>query len=274
MIKSLVKAIGLEYYKFRNYRPFVVILGLYICCFLLSGLGVKFFLDFLIQQQPDDSFLRHFVNSGIPIFDFVDIWQNLAWMATIFKWIPAFIVIVSVTLEFSQKTIRQNIIDGLSKEEFLFSKLALVLVISVLSAVLLLLLGLFLGFLYSPVKSWFYITQHIGYVGAYGIEVFAFLCFALLFSFLFRRSGVTIIFFLLYTAAIEPILTAILKYHYKWETWYFPMTAINSIVRIPFPKYGLGYVHDQVLLTDVLVALVWTSIFLLLSWWLLRKRDL
>lgn len=268
------KSIELEYYKFRHYKPFLLILGMYIFCFLISGISVKSLLDWFLEQQKDDDVLKHFVQSGIPLFDFVDIWQNLGWLATVFKWIPAFVVIISITLEYSQKTIKQNIIDGLSKKEFLLSKISLVASISVLSAVLLFLLGMFLGLLYSPVKGLPYIFQNIQFVGAYGIEVFCFLCFALFAAFLIQRSGVTIIVFLLYTACIEPITTAILHWNFDWTVWYFPIEAINLIIRVPFQKYALSYVHDQVYWRDIVVSLGWATIFLALSYWLIKRRDL
>lgn len=268
------KIIDLEYYKFRHYKPFLVILGLFVFCFLLSGLSIKSLLDWFMDQQKNDDVLKYFVKTGLPLFDFVDIWQNLGWPATIFKWIPAFMIIISITLEYSQKTIKQNIIDGLSKKEFLLSKLALVVFISIGSALLLFLLGLFLGLLYSPVKEFSYIVQNLEFVAAYGLEVFVFLCMAMFAAFLFQKSGVTIILFLLYTACIEPILTAILHYKYEWEVWYFPVEAINRIIRVPFQKYALAHVYDQILIQDVLVSAGWGLIFILLSYWLLKRRDL
>lgn len=271
---NLRKIIELEYYKFRHYKPFLVVLGLFVFCFLLSGLSIKGLLDWFLKQQEDDDVLKHFVESGLPIFDFVDLWQNLAWLATIFKWIPAFLIIISVTLEYSNKTIKQNIIDGLSKKEFLLSKLSLVVFISFVSAALLFLLGMFLGLLYSPVKELSYIVQNLEFVPAYGLEVFSFLCMAMFAAFLFQRSGVTIIIFLLYTACIEPILTAILNFKYEWKVWYFPVEAINRIIRVPFQKYALSFVQDSILIGDVMVSLGWSAVFIALSYWLLKKRDL
>ena len=274
MMQHIRKITELEYYKFRHYRPFLIILGLYIFCFVLSGFSIKSLLDWFLEKQKDDDVLKHFLETGLPLFDFVDIWQNLGWLATLFKYIPAFVVIISVTLEYSQKTIKQNIIDGLSKKEFLLSKVALVFAISIGSALLLLLLGLFLGFLYSPVKGLPYILEHIEYVAAYGLEVFVFLCMALFAAFWIQKSGVTIILFLLYTACIEPITTAILHFHFEWEVWYFPVEAINLIIRVPFQKYALMHVEDSILWQDVFVSLGWASLFIALSYWMLKRRDL
>lgn len=271
---NIRRLIELEYFKFRHYKPFVIILGLYVLCFVLAAFSVKFLLDWFMSVQQNDEIIQYFVKSGIPLFDFVDIWQNLGWMASIFKWIPAFIIINSVTIEYSQKTIKQNIIDGLSKKEFLISKVALVFAISLGSTLLFLLLGLFLGFLYSPVKGLSYILQNIEFVAAYGLEVFVFLCMALFAAFVFRKSGITIILFLFYTACIEPIATLILKHNYELEVWYFPVEATNLLIRLPFGKYILSYVDDQIMMRDVFVSLGWAAIFIGLSYWILKRKDL
>ena len=271
---NLVKVVQLEYYKFRQYRPFLIILGLYTACFLGSGIFVKRVLDYIMEKERDDELFHYLLGSGVPLFDFVDIWQNLGWLAAVFRWIPAFLVIISITVEFEQRTMKQNIIDGLTKAEYLGSKIALVTVISLGSALLLFLLGMFLGLLYSPVKGMHYILEHIEFVPAYGLEVFSFLCLAMLAAFVLRRSGVTIILFLIYTAFVEPIATAILHFNYKWEVWYFPVEAINLIIRVPFPKYWLDFVQDELVPRDIFMATGWSVVFLGITYWLMKRRDL
>ena len=271
---NIAKIAQLEYYKFRHYRPFLIILGLFVFCFLLSGFSIKSLLDWFTSKAEDDELISQVLGRGIPIFDFADIWQNLAWPATIFKWIPAFVIIISVTLEYSQKTIKQNIIDGLSKKEFLLSKLALVTIISIGSALLLFLLGLSLGLLYSPVTDFSSIVESIEFIPAYGLEVFVFLCMAMFFAFWIQKSGVTIILFLIYTACIEPIFTLIMQGNFKWNLWYLPVEAINRIIRIPYPRYALYDGHEQILPIDVIVALGWAVVFMLLSYALLKRTHL
>ena len=97
---------------------------------------------------------------------------------------------------------------------------------------------------------------------------------AMFFAFWIQKSGVTIILFLLYTACIEPIFTALMYHEYELQVWFYPVEAINRIVRVPFQKYALSFVHDKILIEDVLVSLGWAGIFILLSYWLLRRRDL
>lgn len=268
----ITKALTLEYLKFRKYKPFWVILGLFVVCYFALGLSIKSFIDYLMGVE--DGPLEQFIKTGFPLFDFVDIWQNMAYITTLFKYILAFVVMISVCQEYTLRTIRQNMIDGLSRREYVISKLGMVVVLSLLSGVLLLLLGLVLGLLYSPVKTLDFIVHSIGFVPAYAFEVFCFLSFALFLATLIRRTGFVIILFVLYSLVIEPIGTSIMRFEFKLEVWYFPVYAMGNLIHVPFGKYLFREVQDYVAWTDVLVAAGWAGIFIWLTWLLIQKRDL
>jgi ABC-type transport system involved in multi-copper enzyme maturation permease subunit len=267
----MVKLLSLEYLKFKSYKPFWIILGLYILCYFAVGLYTKKFIDFIVKENAND--FAYLADYGLPLFDFVDIWQNLAAVTFLFKYILAFVVIISICLEFSNKTIKQNLIDGLSKPEFLFSKLILVAFLSVMGGILLLILGLVLGLLYSPVKSLDFIILNLEFVPAYVFEVFSLLSLAVFFAFVVRRTGFAIILFIFYALCIEPIGTAVMEYQYKLAVWYFPVKSINNIIHFPFQRYLFREIQDYVAIKDLLVALFWTSMFILGSWGILKRRD-
>ena len=65
-----------------------------------------------------------------------------------------------------------------------------------------------------------------------------------------------------------------MQLNYKWDLWYLPVEAINRIIRVPFQKYALYFVHDKMMIIDILIASGWSIIFILLSYWMLHKRDL
>ena len=119
----MLRIIQLEFLKLRHYKPFWIILGLFTLCYFLVGIFVKKVIDWMMAEGAFDGDLDIFKKVGIPIFDFVDIWQNMGYLTFIFKWVLAFVVIISVCMEFANKTIRQNIIDGLSRREYLYSKI-------------------------------------------------------------------------------------------------------------------------------------------------------
>jgi ABC-type transport system involved in multi-copper enzyme maturation permease subunit len=215
-----------------------------------------------------------FFETGLPLFDFVDIWQNMAYITFLFKFILAFVVIISICQEYSLRTIRQNMIDGLSRREYVVSKLGLIAVLSLLAGVLLLIIGFWLGMMYSPVKSPEFIFQSIGFVPAYAFECFCFLTFALFVATLIRKTGFTIVLFSLYALVMEPILTTYMKYEAEVATWYFPVRAINNLIEVPFGKYIFREVQDYVAIQDLAIAGAWAGIFIWLSYLLIVKRDL
>jgi ABC-type transport system involved in multi-copper enzyme maturation permease subunit len=257
--------------KFRRYKPFMIILALFVLIYFAIGLSVKKFIDWFLKESASQ--FSFFVDTGLPIFDFVDIWQNLAFITFLFKYILAFVVIISICLEYSNKTIKQNFIDGLSRRDFILSKIGLIAFLTLLSGVLLTILGLVLGMLYSPVKSFPFVIQNMEFVLAHMLEVFAFLSFALFVATLIRRTGFAIVLFVFYATSIEPIVTAVMKYQYDLPVWYFPLKSISNIVRLPFEKYIFREVQDYVALQDVAAAGAWTAIFLLLAFLLIKKRD-
>lgn len=268
----ITKALKLEYLKFRTYKPFWIILGLFVICYFALGLSIKSFIDYMIANREGP--FEQFFETGLPLFDFVDVWQNMAWITFLFKYILAFVVIISICQEYSLRTIRQNMIDGLSRREFVVSKIGLIAVLSLLSGLLLLLLGFTLGMLYSPVKAPAFIVHSIGFVPAYAFECFVFLSFAMFLATLIRRTGFAIILFILYSLVMEPIATAIMKHEYSLETWYFPIRAVNNLIHVPFGKYIFQEVQDYVALQDLLVAGAWSALCIWLTYLLIRKRDL
>lgn len=267
----MVKALKLEWLKFKSYKPFAIILGLFVLAYFAIGLSVHSFLEWVISSTGDQ--FEFFFEAGLPVLDFVDIWQNLAYITFPFKTILAFVVIISVCLEYSNRTIRQNFIDGLARREFLMSKIGLILFLSILSGAMMFVLGLILGLLYSPVKSLPFIFLNSEFVLAHMFEVFSYLSFALLIAALIRRTGFAIVLFVLYTLLIEPIGAAVMEYEYEIPNWYLPVRAINNIVHVPFPKYIFKEIQDYIALKDIAVALVWTAIFLWSTYALIKRRD-
>ncbi len=268
----MLRIFALEWLKIKYAKPFWIMLGLFVLCYSLIGLFSKSAIDFLVAKGPPS--FKAFLQTGLPIFDFVDIWQNLAYLGSLFKWILGFIVIISITNEFSNRTVRQNIIDGLSKYEFLKSKLLLIATLSALNVLLIFVLGIVLGYMYSPVTSLTYVFQEIIYLPLVFVEIFGFLCLAMLFAVVIRRSGFALVLFMMYTLFIENFVTAYFYYQLDWPIWYFPFRAVNNLIHFPLSKYALQYVPTGLNLVELGLALFWIGSFMLISYRVLDRRDL
>ncbi len=268
------RLIAIEWLKLKSYRPFWILMILYFVVLGLVLSGVGFFLEYLASVNGAE--LNGIDPSMVPFYDFADIWQNLTYMATFLKIFLGFIVVISITNEYSYKTVRQHVIDGLTRWEFLASKLLIILTITVVNTLFVFILGLILGLIYSPVKGMDVIFTNADFLFAYFLDVGVFLTFALLVGMLIKRTGFAIVLLALYTFFLEPISALILSEVYSQYTFhqYFPIRAINNLIPVPFGKYVFQEVQDYVAFGDVALVIAYAGLFIFLSYRLLKARDI
>lgn len=264
------KIIRLEWLKLRKYRPFWI-LGLLLCIAILGlGLSAHSFVDMLTEDGMN---FNGITPAMLPLFDFVDIWQNLTWFGRFVLPLPAFILVLSVANDYSFRTLKQGVIDGLSPAEWLASKLILVLILTLISTLLFLIVGLYLGFQYSPVTSLDFILIKIEFLGAYALQSFLFLCFALFVTILVRKSIVSFAIVLLWYFPIELLLREFLRYKLDWDLNWMPMKSITGLIDLPFPKYIFMEVESSVDSWNAFKAILYSIGFVILSFITLKKRD-
>lgn len=83
------------------------------------------------------------------VFNFPIIWHLTTFFASQFKFFFAIVVVSMIGNEYSNKTIKQNLIDGLSKKEFILSKFYAIAFFSLISTVLIGLISFCIGMYYS-----------------------------------------------------------------------------------------------------------------------------
>ncbi|MBL7865717.1 MAG: ABC transporter permease subunit [Cyclobacteriaceae bacterium] len=257
--------------KLADYRTFWIICGLYFFTLCMGAASGMEFLKWLARVI--DGFGQHINISRIPLYHFPDIWQNLAWSSGILKMGLAIMTVISITNEYTYRTIRQNIIDGLSREQFLLSKVMTNLVLSVLSMVLVFLIAIVTGLIYSPALDFPYGFTGIAFYPAYFLEVFTFLSFALMLGIFIQRSGLTIIL-LLSSYLIELIIKENIEEEVPWMIAYFPLESIMNLVPMPFARYAFQEIRDYVTIGSVAIALGWATLFNYFAYLKLKKSDI
>lgn len=273
----MTRLLKIEWLKLKHYRPFWVLVGLYGLLSVIVCSSVRLFFKYLRDKGAK---FDEFDPTMIPFYDFPDVWQNITYIATNFRLFLAFIIIISVANEVRNRTLRQNIIDGMSKKEWLGSKLLLIGALSLAATFLLFVVGLLMGLIYSHPDGYSNIFQSMDFLVAYGLEVFTFMTFALLITLVIKRPGIVIVCLMMYSIAFEPILTLILANAPNLPDFcrtiagLFPITALNNLIHIPFQKYVLQSTQDYVSTKEFLIVLAWLVFNIWMSYWILRKRDL
>ncbi len=193
--------------------------------------------------------------------------------------------------EYSYRTLKQNLIDGLSKKEFVLSKFLTVLLFAVVSTIFIFLVSLILGLIFSDYNEFGIIFSGLEYVGAYFIKLVAFFSFCLFLGVLVKRSAFALGFLIVWQV-VELVLYGLMKWQFFRDTeiadnvaQFFPLNAMANLIKEPFSRLGaiqsaatqLGESFTktyEVGFFNLAIVLCWTALFIYWSYAILKKRDL
>jgi ABC-2 type transport system permease protein len=231
-------------------------------------------MKFIKWINLGDKGLDTFINvDRIPLYHFPDVWQNVLFISGFFKIILGIMILISITNEFSYRTIRQNIIDGMSRLDFLKSKILTNLVLSLASLIVVSVIALFMGLIYSPSIDFNYFFDDVNFFLSYFLEVFSYLSYALLIGILVKRAGLAILI-LLFSRTIELIIKLNVPEQMNWAIDFFPMESMTNLIPVPFLKYILQEIQDYVKISTLLIAVAWMLLFNFFSFRILKRSDI
>ncbi|MFY7810270.1 MAG: ABC transporter permease [Flavobacterium sp.] len=225
----------------------------------------------------------------IGIFNFPFIWHFNTYVASILKFFLAIVIVSMMANEYSYGTLKQNLIDGMSKKEMILSKFAMIVAFALASVVLIFVLSLILGFRYSSYTEISIIFTDIDYLLAYFVKLIGFFSFCFFLSVLIKKSAFAI-GFLLFWNIIEAIFYGIMSYfNYEMAVKiyrFFPLESMSELILNPARRIGaIKNIEEQLTqqanLTDysvnyfqILIVLTWTFLFIYGAYKILKKRDL
>jgi ABC-type transport system involved in multi-copper enzyme maturation permease subunit len=264
-----------EWFKIKNYPGFWWIMGVT----LLSYPGINGMFYFIYKENTQNEkrsaeMIKMLI--GNP-FEFPETFRTVAFASSLFVFIPAILIIMLITNEYTYKTNRQNVIDGWSRNEFLIAKFFNVVIISALVVLLYLAVTLVIGFVTTPkinTESW----KLFKYTGLYALQVFSQLSFAFLLGLLIRRAFIALGVFIFYKIILENIAVGFLDKYAK-DAGRFLFTEVSDRLT-PIPAFlgkldekgyekTLGLINQHILLSVLYLVVFWVLIF-----WVYKKRDL
>ncbi len=225
----MLHLLKIEWLKIKGYKTFWVLATL----FLVSIVGVNYFV-FYIKEGISQGSAQANVLIGSP-FSFPNVWHTVTYFSSFLLFIPGLMIITSITNEYTYKTHRQNIIDGWSRQQFIHVKIALIVIISVLSTIFVFLTSILYGLLAGSSFSF----EKIQFIGYYFIQASSYGLLALLLSVLIKRSGLSIGLFFLYSFIIENFVGAILNNTggnkgINGPGDYLPLNTTDNLIPFPF----------------------------------------
>ena len=123
------------------------------------------------------------------IFNFPFIWHFNSFMVAWLKIFFAIVIVSIVANEYSYNTLKQNLIDGLSKKEFILSKFLAVLLFSIISSVFLFIVTLTLGLVFSDFTEISIVFTDLQYLLGYFIKLTTFFSMCMFLGIWIKRSA-------------------------------------------------------------------------------------
>ena len=225
------------------------------------------------------------------IFNFPYIWHFNTYIAAILKFFLAIVIVSMMANEYSYGTLKQNLIDGMSKKEFVLSKFLTVVLFAFVSTVFVFVMSLILGFSFSSYTELGIVFSDMHYLLGYFVKLVGFFSFCLFLGVLVKRSAFAIGFLFVWNI-IEGIANGILTFKVfpksdtaSQITRFFPLESMSNLIVEPFTRLsvikniqtavGDTNVKDyDVHFSSILIVLVWTALFVFLSHKIIKKRDL
>jgi len=230
----------------------------------------------------------HLAEQGI--FNFPYIWHLNTFFAAFFKVFLAIIIVSMTANEYSYKTIKQNLIDGLSKKEFLLSKVYMAGVFSLISTAFIFFISLILGLVYSDYNELGIIFSDLSFILAFFVKLFSFFSFCLFAGVLVKKSAYALGFMVIWQM-FEGFIRGMIRWKLFDEATtdtimgFFPLNSMWNLIKQPFTRFeAVQTVAQQIgeevklnyytSLGDFITAILWAFIFIYLSYFILKKRDL
>ncbi|MDB9721141.1 ABC transporter permease subunit [Winogradskyella sp.] len=242
---------------------------------ILSSIKINFFGFFTLEL------------GDLGIFNFPIIWHITTFFASYFKFFFAIVVVSMIGNEYSNKTLKQNLIDGLSKKEFILSKFYTIVFFSWCATVLIGVATFLIGLYYSSYTEASIIFREFDFLLAYFVKLVGFFTLCLFFGMLVKRSAFALGFlvvlyiveWIVFGAAYKAFDDADMAFRVKN---FMPLESMYKLIDQPFqriimtkfPEKG-DLVYDYAVhWYEIAIVLGWTAIFVFLSYQLLKKRDL
>ncbi|HEY0355600.1 MAG TPA: ABC transporter permease [Flavisolibacter sp.] len=265
-----------EWLKIKNYRIFWWMAV--ISALTYPGINYIFYQiykEFLRETNKQAKGMLDFM-IGNP-FTFPEVWHTVAFASSIFVYIPAIVVIMFITNEYTYKTHRQNIIDGWSRNRFISAKMVDVLIISLVMTIIYLLVAFGIGYTNmedSTGDMW----SKSQYILFFFLQTFSQLSIAFLIAFLTRKAFIALGIFIFYKLILEKLLVGLAEWKLGDIGRFLPFEISNRI--IPYPAFIGRFSPDkyQVKLDQVNEHVIYTILLIALTWFLCykinQKRDL
>lgn len=259
----------IEWLKIKKYKTFWILIGFFVTLLPLWNYGLS--NGFLKLSGNNKSGGVDIINNA---YTFSSVWGNIGWWTSIFVVFITILTIIITSNEYTYRTNRQNVIDGLTRIQFYHSKYLMVLIFAIFTTIYSFIIGMVFGIANDDMSNF---PGEIGKLFHIFILSLNYYSFGLLIAVLFKRSGISIGLFFLYTMIIESLLKSLLNWKLTYDIGNFlPLQASDEL--LPFPMIEIVKKMTQIEVsfsnqTYVIASIIWIVVYYLIGRFRLLKSD-
>lgn len=217
------------------------------------------------------------------MFIFPTVWNYLGyignWLCFFFF---GFFAVISITMEFNNRTLRQNIITGWSRQDVFLAKFGSIGALSLLATLYYVLCALLIGYTHTDVVYLSKVFQEGDIIFRYWLMSFSYMTFGLLIGFLIRRTVIAVFLYLIYIMILEPVLRwGVHRYFWEHPSMHFyPMNATEDLLAAPLSPIAeefaqkAGFNLFMSPFEAIITTLIYTTVFIFVVFSHLKKADL
>lgn len=264
------KLLSIEYAKLKKLNSLRIILLVYAIMIPL----VMFMLS---------SFYYNVIHPLMPIladiWGFPLVWNFATYSASFFNVLMGVTVVIVVCNEYSYRTMKQNVIDGLSKRDVIISKF---LVVFALSTIVTLYTAL-VAFVFGGINSGFSNAGEDSYfIFIYYLQTLCYFSFAFFFAVLVKRTALSIIFFIV-SFIVESIIGSVITATLSAKIYlFFPLNVFSTLTPSPIMTQLNALAAKQTgvvppsldLTTNIAISVGYMLLFFVIAYQVLKRRDL
>lgn len=268
----MLQLLKTEYKKFRYSSTVSLLFIVFSIIFPFAILGGKTFL-----KNPEPP-----LPSNAIFYEFPTVWEYQGYIGNwLVFFILGFMVLHMFTSEVSYKTMRQNIIAGYTKKEYFVAKFGVIVGLAIYATILYAISCLAYGMTHTPGFDFELVFDNNWAISRFFIMCMGYLSFAFLVANLLRSGGLSMFLYFAFPLIVEPIMKLGLLWSFKNSAMnYVPLNTIEDLMTIPLIRtssdfltndMGIEIVNDFP--TTITFSIIYTLIFIGLSWWKFIKSD-
>jgi ABC-2 type transport system permease protein len=271
----MLQLLKIEWLKIKHYKAFIIISA----CFGLGVIAANYIVFVINKNVTENVQAAAMLTGSYHPYGFENTWHTTSYVTGWMLMLPALLVIMLTTNEFTYRTNRQNVIDGWSRQQFTNVKLMLAVIFALATTVIV----FFTALLFGAFSGTSFSLKGINFVGFFFLKALSYNIIAVLLSVLLRRTGFAIGLFLIYMG-IENLISNLLD---SWSVKlrsegkvdlgaigdYLPMAASDGLLPLPIDtakQMASSILPSNFFWVTFTIALAYLGLFF---WWSKRRMQ-